>query len=462
MVQAATRSKRWRTQEDANHDISLIGAKLGRVWSPEEEAILYCQNDEILGSGGERGGKSFTASDFLNVRFFQGELYWIAGLDYETCRPEFEYCVEALKALGAVQPRNINFPATDQCSMTLGTGAVIKTISCRNWTKIGREAPDGIVICEVAQLSYEMYKRLRNRTTEKRGWLLGTGTFEGSLGWYPELWKQYQLPNQSGISFSIPTWSNLAVFPGGRDDPIIKQREKELTPEEFMERFGGVPCPPRGLVLPQFKSIVHVQEVEYNDNSPVYLWIDPGWAGAYAVEVVQIIGDDVFVVDEIYEQHLVTDQIIEMCQRKPWWKQVKGGAVDIAAKQHQAMPAVVEVWRDKAGLNLACQKVEINEGIERFKSFLLLDPVNGNPHFVINTHCYGLISELGGCPNPFTGETACYRWRQNATGETVGTTPEDKNNHAIKAVIYGLIDRFGFVRRNVGDVGRVVAESPFL
>ena len=29
-------------------------------------------------------------------------------------------------------------------------------------------------------------------------------------------------------------------------------------------------------------------------------------------------------------------------------------------------------------------------------------------------------------------------------GNIVGESPEDKNNHGVKAVIYGLVDRFGY------------------
>jgi hypothetical protein len=50
-----------------------------------------------------------------------------------------------------------------------------------------------------------------------------------------------QAPNPfQGKSFSLPTWSNTAVF-SGRDDPAILQIEAGLTPEMFRERFGGEP-----------------------------------------------------------------------------------------------------------------------------------------------------------------------------------------------------------------------------
>ena len=47
-------------------------------------------------------------------------------------------------------------------------------------------------------------------------------------------------------------------------------------------------------------------------------------------------------------------------------------------------------------------------------------------------------------PNPFDGQTRAYRWKTDRDGNIVGDTPEDKNNHGVKAVVYGLVDRFGY------------------
>ena len=124
---------------------------------------------------------------------------------------------------------------------------------------------------------------------------------------------------------------------------------------------------------------------------------------------------------------------------------MSGGAVDIAAKQHQAMPAVSEVWAKEAKIGLRSQKVQIRDGIERFKESLKVNPLTGRPSIFFNIHrCKGVISELGGCPNPLTGQTAVYTWRLDRDGTIIGDKPEDKNDHGVKAVWYGLIDRLGY------------------
>lgn len=450
----------------------LLRDGLGRDYSPEQEDILYCEGArEIIVAGGERGGKSLITSDCEVGRFPFYPVVWLCGDDYSTPKQEFDYIASNLAQLG-LSP-DVRWHDSDMSTIRFRyrwakadpwQDYIIKTRSLLKWLKIAQEAPDHIILCEAGRCAYSQYQRLVDRTAEKRATLFASGTFESSLGWYPEKWNQGQIPGSDIKSFSLPSWSNLHVFPGGREDPEILRLERKHSRDHFMERFGGVPSPPRGLVFPEFRSILHVRELEIQD-APIELWIDPGYAGAYAVEVVQVINDRVYVVDEVYEQGLVTEEIIDICNVKPWWGLVKSGVVDIAARQHQAMPAVIEVWQDKAKLSLATNRVEEAEGRERLHTFLKPNPITMEPALLISERCTGLVSEFGGCPSPFrdaNGEKvyAPYKWKEDRHGNIIGNSPEDKNNHGIKAVIYGLINRFGYVTRNT-KVGQRKSSNPF-
>ncbi len=72
------------------------------------------------------------------------------------------------------------------------------------------------------------------------------------------------------------------------------------------------------------------------------------------------------------------------------------------------------------------------------------DPQTNAPKLIVNPKCEGILSEFGVVPNPFDGQTRAYRWKVDRDGNIVGEQPDDKNNHGIKAVIYGLVDRFGY------------------
>ena len=443
--------------------------RLNYVPSEEQSAFHMDDHRFKLVAGGERAGKSFSSAMELAGQFYEGDLYWLVGSEYGLTRPEFEYLVEAFQKLGAYE---FSTKEVNPGHILLKGGVKIETKSASDPRKLGMSPPDGILACEAAQLDIGTINRLRGRIAEKRGWLVMSGTFEGSLGWYPELWTRWQSENpEEGRSYSIPTWSNLAVYPGGRNDPEILALEQYHSRDFFNERYGAIPCPPSGRVFDDFQSATHVRglkdagyenttslwcdnahrTITFDPEGDVYLWTDPGYDGACAVELALIKGDTVYIFDEIYEKGLVTSQIIDICKSRPWWNRVSVGVADVAALQHQSQPAVAETWQTLARLHMRTNKVPILEGIERLKTFLKPDPVNMKPKIYIDPQCKGLISELGGCPNPISGQTEVYQWKTAHDGTVVGKTPEDKNNHAVKAVIYGLVDKFGYARGQVRE-----------
>ena len=289
--------------------------------------------------------------------------------------------------------------------------------------------------------------------------MLLSGVFEGSLGWYPEKFTSWQAAaiqvEQDARSFNLPSYSNLAIFPGGRSDPEILRMERDHSPEWFAERVEGVPAPPRGRVFDEFRIETHVTDNSIEPGLPIHLWIDPGYSratdSAYAVECFQVVEGQVRGVDEIFEQELTGPEICTLVMQRPWWgTHEKFGVIDVAGLQHQAMPSQVEVWLEYTGLYLASKRVEINDGTERMKTFLKPDPITGEPGIIFDKSQVGLISEYGGWPNPFTGQAQVYQWKTDQSGNVIGNRPWDRYNHGIKATIYGLINQFGFARSTEG------------
>lgn len=419
--------------------------KVGFAPTDEQVAILESPYRFNLVAGGEQAGKSMVASKYLLGRFMETEepgLYWLVAADYERTRAEFEYLVQDFATLGILKQAS---KRVDPGYIVLADGTRIETKSAKDPRTLAMRAPHGILGCEASQLDMETFFRLRGRCAPKRGWMFLAGTFEGSLGWYPQMYTAWAAgADPEAKAYSLPSWTNKYLYPGGREDPEI-QRLKEVASDDFyMERIEGKPSPPKGLVFTEFRPDAHVVDVEYVPDVPVHLWMDPGYAGGYAVEVVQVQGEQIQVIDEIYEVGLVTDEIIDIAKSRPWWPDVKFGVIDIAGNQHQAMAAPAEVWLQQAGLYLSSQKVKINEGTERLKGWLKIDPRTHAPRIVFSPKCIGIMSEFGMAPNPFDGQTRAYRWKTDREGNIVGDTPEDKYNHGVKAIIYGLIDRFGY------------------
>lgn len=426
---------------------------------PAQGQALFCQNKVVLVAGGERAGKSFTSAIVLViwtildlVNLGPGRLYWIVGPDYVQCHREFDYAAGFFYKLGMVLTDNR--PKDGSWQMTLKGGVTIITKTSEDPKALANDAPDGVLMVEAAQQTFDTYEKLFNRLAESRGRGSGhfyiSGTFEKSLGWYPEIFNLFQGDNLwGGKSFSLPSWENLTVFPGGYDDEEMVRLRGVLPKETFDERFGGVPCPPRELVFKEFRHYLHVVNTRWGDvkvpvrdekgwllpkDGDLELWIDPGYAGAYAVLFVYVFAGLVFIVDEVYAQGKVGEIVIqETIAKRDLFQRVKRGVMDVAGRQHNAMESQEELWLKHAKLPMFMEPVPIVDGILRHRTFLT-DPMTMAPRMYHDPKCKGTIREY-----------ELYRYPEAKENRDERELPIDANNHSMKAIAYGLWNRFSYV-----------------
>ena len=196
-------------------------------------AQLDILNDDArfkLVAGGVRAGKSNLGAMYMFEKIMakivedpdaaSGSVYWLVAADYERTRGEFDYLGDAFNRLGIIKRATRQ---VDPGYIEVSVGSknlkplIIKTKSATDYRKLAMEAPMGIVACEASQLDQESYWRLMERVAEKRGWVFLEGTFEGSLGWYPQQFTSWQSPGiqnlESAKNFSLPTWTNTHIFP---------------------------------------------------------------------------------------------------------------------------------------------------------------------------------------------------------------------------------------------------------
>lgn len=433
-------------------------------YEPSAEQLAFHRDRHRIRQviGGERGGKSYSsAMEGLcrapwTVDMKPGH-YWIVGPDYNQARPEFQYLLDAYRMLGR-EPVRVSQPQNNASPwvMELPDGVTWETRSSNDVRKLASFAVDGVLMAEAAQQGYDVFLKLRGRLAERRAWLVMSGTLESGLSWYGDCYTRWQVENrEEAKSFSLPTWSNLKVFPGGRDDPEVKALEATYPPDLFQERFGAVPCKPYGLVFKEFEYTVHVQDLEPMDL-PVELAIDPGFTGAYAVLAIQQAGGLVRVIDEVYARYAVAQDVIAECKERWWWPLVgkisegkSGGVIDIAGKQHQGMASHVEIWA-KEGVALRSRPVSIEDGILVVRT-LLKNPLDSRPRIVFSSELSGL-KDFEGHPLGVLGEFGMYRYPEKTALQGVNDRPIDKYNHALKALGYWEYDKHGPVmgRKPVG------------
>jgi hypothetical protein len=434
------------------------------ILSKEQAEIFWSIEDNfiLLMAGGEGSGKTFLG-DALAVAYVEamtaekgwseGHLVWVVGADYEDTRKALTGSLE--NDWGSIYSflMKLNILDMTTSSMPIGrdqkailhttTGNVYEGISGYDPLKIGRDEPDFIIGEEVSRWMIELWQRCMGRQArrqEKGSKGYYSGSFETSLSWFADKWKEGQTqPNDLSLkSFSVPSWANLSVYPGGREDPAIKRLEASNTPERFMERYGGKPAPPRDAVLPEFRVAHHVAPVEFDPKSPVYVTIDPG-ERVCAVLFVQFQGDEVWIVDEVYAQRLSHEEVVNACVMKPAWRKVMPYIVmDIAGKQaHFGLGSADEAWRKNPGIDIKMKYIPVDDSVKRLRSVLAVNPVTQRPRLLINPRCSGLISELGGGVSPVEGGGM---WRRGINGK-----PKAENDHACKALAYLLVQEFGTV-----------------
>lgn len=433
---------------------------------PEQAGILGSRKRFIGVSGGWGAGKSRVASavwlgrwpDDMASNKGVGDgngpplLYWLCGDDYSQTSEEFNYIVRDLedlgfpvRASGRLDPGYIELKLPDERYPRLR----IETKSGQDPGRLGRQRPHGIIICEAGLVSADVYGRLNGRVAATRGWMVLVGTLEGSVGWYPQLLDAWASGYGDSQSFELPTWTNVHLYPGGRQDTEILRMERENSDDFFMERIAGKRVPPRGLVVREFRADLHIREVVFDPNQPLHLWEDPGYGkdSAHALLAVQWVGGQLRVFDEIYERGLTTQEIIRAAQRREWWKvSIKRLVSDPHYKdQHHSTHSVSEIWLSEAGLVAGGERVASGPGIERLRTYFKPDPITGVSGIVIAPHCQGLLSELGAALDPFDNKSFHpWKWREAKDGSVIGDEPLDQYNHACKALIYGIVYNFGY------------------
>lgn len=422
---------------------------MGVTLFPEWEHPFYSPSRLILVMAGEGAGKSFHAGAFAAAHTvcdveLETKLYWVVGKDFEQARKDFEYWVQFEEVLQNVKSLNMPFSRDQQCVMELKTGQTVVTISAYDPQKLGREEPDGIVGAEVGLWDGEAYLRCEGRLARKpHSWGFFTGSFETNQGWLPDLYKLGQGPNGRGIrSYGFPSWVNRVKYPLGENDPAIQALREGNSPARFKQRYGGELTSPTNVIFSEFSHALHVDYGLIPDlGLPVHIAVDPG-DKVYCVLFVQVQPNgEVWVLDEIYESHWTHQMVVSTCRTNYLWPLVKGGTIDVAAKQaHMGMPVPLQEWWKDTGLSLSSRHIAVEDSIERIRLALSINPRTGRPYLRIHPRCKGLIAELGGGPSPVDNGGP---WVYHQFRDQIGPPESGKNDHACKALAYLLAGPYG-------------------
>lgn len=444
---------------------------LGLKFHPEQLEILKARDRFPVIGGGERGGKSYTTAAIMlphivlmpklvRHKFFdknnralrnlseskpRSPDFILFGPTYAEPREEFKYLELWLGELGLLAD-GVNKPSKPQDGpwrMVTKMGVVIQTWSMDDPGSIRSVDPEGAAICEAGKVPFDGVTRVWGRVSGTKGFVVSSGTMEDAEQWYHEWMLIGKRANDLDLcSYSLPAWTNRAVFPLGIEDPEIKRLRKVYTDDVFAMRVAAEPRPPRLRVLKEV-STEHIKHVKFPRDAEIEIWIDPGYASAYAILWVAIWeneeGKRFHVFDEHYEQRLTTQDMIEAVKRKKLWPRVRNGVIDVAAKgRRDAGESALEIWQKRTTLHWNMKYWREAPLIERIRTSAKAE------QFTISPRCRGLIAECGLGDAVFP-EMHPWRFLADKSGRIISEKPIDKWNHSAKCLGYGLLHHLGQV-----------------
>lgn len=437
---------RWPTQAQKSVTFDHLG------YRPEPaQARVHGSRGEVLQVvGAEGAGKSHITAAELAACMPWCNLIYLVGQTYDNAHPEFNYLVEFFASLGALNLNRVSQPQQGSWRMTTLTGCEIVTLSVERGASaiIAKgQQPDIIALTEAGIInSYSVLMASARRVTRSKGRVILVGTLKDNFGWYASLVDELSVPGNAwrGETYSLPAWTNTHIYPGGRNDPEIKRLETILPDDEFKRTVAAERVASKALVFSEFAYSAHVRPCPFDPALPVTLWIDPGYyPSAYVVLAVQFHGPEVWIIDEIYLNMHTHQQVIAQANEREWRPNVCRCVIDFAGRQHHAEKSAEEIWASLFGLRPHSQQVGILDGIARHRTFL--HDAGQGPR---------LYHDSERCPNTLA-EYRQYRRPTDRDGNATDDLPVDAHNHSMKAIAYGLVDKFGFVEGRVEMAGLI-------
>lgn len=335
-------------------------------WNPHAgqwEVIDSRARNKVVAAG-RRFGKSEIGghrlvSECLDTRRVKSDLealqkrreFWVVGPSYTDAEKEFRVLWNRLKALGfdAAFDRPGSYYNAEQGQMHLsmfdGTFQVHAKSEKHPDSLVG-EGLSGVILAEAAKLKKTTWTKLIRPTLgDFAGWALFTSTPEGK-NWFYDLWRAGQNPlRPDWASWRMPSWRNPHVYPEGASDeainalrtalaegapadgimfdllgvdPEIGALLTDLTEESFNQEIAADFTEFVGRVFKAFDEDLHVGDYSRNPGWSLHAAVDYGYTNPNVWLLLQVdpFGEQVQVLDEVYEPGLTADEFARTVQQR--------------------------------------------------------------------------------------------------------------------------------------------------
>lgn len=398
---------------------------------------------------GRRFGKSTMAAKDLEPRLFEpNKMFWIVGPTYDLGEKEFRVIWHDL-----IVQRRLGRDKRVKKSFNKKGGTMfiefpwntrLEVRSADHPENLVGEALDHVIMSEAAKHKEQTWERfIRPALADRRGSADFPTTPEG-FNWLWQLWMYGSNPEfPEYASWKFPSWDNLAVYPGGRNDPEILLLERTMSPEAFAQEIGADFSAFVGKIYPEWDAGKHVRQVKFNPNWPNYVAFDWGYTNPLAAIEFQISPqDEVFVWREHYKAFLTLPDHIRQLKARD---QPDGYHINMAFGDAADPEAAITVSTKFAPcLALPEAKENWREGIDLVRGFLkdrtstevedeFDTPSEDKPGLYVDFGCTNLIREFNN-----------YKAPDSVKGRNVPEMGNKVEDHAMDALRYGLVHLYKF------------------
>lgn len=374
------------------------------------------------------GAKEVEPNAFVKNWLGEAQRGWIVGPEYQDCEKEFRVVYDTFKKLGIDQVSSKFLNNIENGNMRIKTnwGFDLECRSARHPETLVGEGLDFVLLVEAGRhkrMTWAQY--IRPALSDKRGWSFISGVPEGAS----ETSLLYALSNRGQDlryphwkSFCMPSWTNLIVFPGGRQDPEIIEAESDLTEDEFLRQYGAEFVERAGRVMKEWDDELHIADLTYDSALPLYAAVDYGYTNDFVILWIQVDKwNNVNVLAETRFKWKDTEEIAQELKDTALVRQLVRFYPDPSRPDDTNI--LQRVWRKQANANTGG---ELATRLGMIRNALKKNPEDVyRPKLLVNRTCGQLIWEM----------REGYRWPEHRSEiKNDSERPLDKDDHGPEAL----------------------------
>lgn len=381
------------------------------------------------------GGKEVETMAFVNNFLGEARRGWIIGPEYSDAEKEFRVIYDSFRALGIDQISSKFLNNVENGNMHIKTkwGFEVECRSARHPESLVGEGLDFVLMVEAGRHRRRAFgDYVRPALSDKRGQTLISGVPEDASENSLLYWaynRGQDASKEQWQSWRMPSWTNTSVFPGGRNDPEILEAEDDLTEDEFRRQYGGEFVLRFGRVMTEWDDELHVRDIPYNPNLPLYAAIDFGFTNDWVWLWIQIdpMNRVLVIGEQRFRQRDTEDLARTEFADHPLTSKLVAIYPDPAAPDdaHILRRVLGVPVMGNTGGELKYRLSMIRKSLKTRPEYLPLDHPDRLPGLMVDRKCHKLIWEM----------REGYRWpERNSDTSNSSEMPMDKDNHGVEAL----------------------------